>query len=482
MTDKKKIFNLILIPLKIFLILCMAYGIYSYFDKVFEIKDVDRSETLHSLPNDTIDVAVIGSSHAQYSFVPSIFYDETGLYSIVMGSPCQPLEVSYQMLREVFKKQSPKFVVLEAYTAMPLRKICEADVCYVKAQYMMTGEEKYNTIDYLPKEKALAYYNEFINNHNNWRYVEDLNIFKTNETETNGLDANMGYIEQEPILPVQNCWQANSYEDVLEVSLDELDLISLEAINSLCKENNAQLIMYKTPIDNIDLENYSYLKEVWNWCDNNEVIYLDFIKLQKEIGFSMVSHSDSYHCNILGANLITSKIGEYIKEEFIKNDYSIGHVYNETIENAYKKDLLNKTLNIYKYNRDVLNALKRIQNKDLTIILKYEPNNKVDENLSVILNEIGFKHNFDKREPYYAVLVNGNVILESNQEPLNTLIEGNEIYLDENLISINGEELTADGEMSMLLSNNDFSNYYLKNIDLKGKPWEKGYNYFVKAD
>ena len=67
------------------------------------------------------------------------------------------------MLKEGLKTQSPKAVILEVYTSMPLKSICADDSCYVRAEYEMTGEEKYETISYLPKDKAKQYYNDYLN-------------------------------------------------------------------------------------------------------------------------------------------------------------------------------------------------------------------------------------------------------------------------------------------------------------------------------
>lgn len=474
--NKKKILNIIGIPVKICLVLCMAYGIYTYFDQVFAIKDVDRAESFHNLPENSMDVIVLGSSHAQYSFIPSVFYQDTGLYSVVMGSACQPLEVSYQMLREILKTQKPDMVILETYTAMPLRKVCEADVCYVKAQYMMTGEEKYTTIDYLPEDKALSYYNEFINNHNNWRNVEKINelVLDFNKSEVQYIEGNMGYIEQLPELPIENYWYAEKYDNVLDVELDELDFESLNNIYDLCQENNIELMLYKTPIDNIDQENYSYLQKVWKWCDEREIPYLDMIALQDEIGFRMVSHSDSYHCNIVGANAITEKIGNYIND-----NYEFSHINYDALNEIYDNDAIHKAIDIYCYERNVYRALRRISGQDLTLIVKYEPGIIMEDRLKEQLINLGFGEDFSVDESYYAVIKNGEVIIETNGEPIECKNGDGFIQIADDIV-INGEPLGCEGYLSLAVATNNLNDYCLKNVDINGYPWELGYDYFIK--
>lgn len=475
--NKKKILNIIGIPLKICLVLCLAYGIYTYFDEAFKVQGVDRAESFHNLPENSMDVIVLGSSHAQYSFIPSVLYQDTGLYSVVMGSACQPLEVSYQMLRETLKTQKPDLVILETYTAMPLRKMCEADVCYVKAQYMMTGDEKYTTIDYLPEDKALSYYNEFINNHNNWRNVETLDELVVNfrKPETLSIESSMGYIEQLPELPVENYWYANRFEEKLDVELDELDLESLENIYRLCKENDIELMLYKTPVDNIDQENASYLQKVWEWCDEKAVPYLDMIALQDEIDFRMVSHSDSYHCNIVGANAITEKIGS-----FINDNYQFEHVDNDVLDDVYRGDSVYKAIDIFRFERNVYRALRRIDHQNLTTIVKYEPGVIMEDRLKNVLIDLGFNSEFNLNKSYYAVIQNGSIIADSFGDNVETNINGHDIAISQEAIKIDGETVECEGHLSLVVAPNDLSNYYLKNINVKGYPWELGYDYFIK--
>ena len=473
----KKITNIICIPLKIILILCISYGLYSYFDEVFETKGIERAESFHNLPENSLDVLVLGSSHAQFSFVPSIYYQDTGLYSIVMGSACQPLEVSYQMLREVLKTQNPSLVILETYTAMPLREVCEADSCYVTAHYMMTGEEKYNTLNYLPEDKAKSYYNEFINNHNNWKYLnslKDLNCYSKN-TDTIDIDYNMGYVEKEPDLPVENYWYANSYEETIDVELDERDLESLNNIYDLCKENGIQLMLYKTPVDNIDLLNHSYLNKVWEWCDSKNIPYENIIDLQDKIDFRMFSHSDSNHCNIIGANTITEELAN-----FSKNNFEFNHKDNEFLNNIYIKDGTYKALHVYEFEKNVYKALRRIKHSDVTLLVKYEPGLLMEDRLKETLIDLGCSKTMDLQKSYYAIIKNGILISESFGEPMTINVNNHKVEINQKDIFIDNSNLNVQGQLGLVAAKNDLNEYYLKNININGYPWELGYDYFLK--
>ncbi len=186
----------------------LVYGAWMYLSKAFRNRDLDAAYAqIHGLPEHSMDYLVLGSSQAQYSFMPAVFYEDTGLYGYVAGSACQPLEVSYEMLKEFLKTQDPKLVILEVYTAMPLRSTCEADVCYVMAQAMMSGEEKRNTIAYLPEEKQHDYYDDFFNNHNTWKDLEDFSILLPENADPEyPIDWTFGYDWQDGVYWIPEAW------------------------------------------------------------------------------------------------------------------------------------------------------------------------------------------------------------------------------------------------------------------------------------
>lgn len=476
----KKNINVIQIPIKIMLVCMMAYGIYGYFNQVFINEDVDYGASFHSLPENSMDVIVLGSSHAQYSFVPSVFYEETGLYSYVMGSACQPLEVSYEMLKEALKTQSPKLVLLEVYTAMPLRSICEADVCYVKGQYLMTGEEKYNTINYLEEEKAKTYYNDFINLHNNWKTSETLkdwmpsNRFKKLDSN---IDDSFGYIFQKAVLPYDesnNFWRAATFVSKEEVELDKLDLESLNNIYNLCKGNDIDLMLYKTPIDSMDITNQSYLHKVWEWADNNGIKYLDFFKLQEKIDFNMWIHSDSYHCYNNGAAIVTDELSNYIS-----NNYDFSHISNEMLDEKYSDNALWFDIEYIKYEYDVYKSFRRMKHEDATILIKYDAANVImQDRLRDEIIEFGFD-DFDVYKDYYAIVKDGELIVSGSD---NVIMDynGKEIVIDKDIVSIDGNEIETMGSLSLIMLDKSLDSYTVKNIDYSDYPWEYGYDYYYK--
>lgn len=436
--------------------------------------------SFHNLPDDTMDVLVLGSSHAQYSFSPAFFYEDTGLYSYVLGTGGQPLEMSYEMLKEGLKTQSPKLVILEVYTALPLRIAAEADYNYITPGHQMTGQEKYNAFNYLPEEKRKQYLNEFINTHNDWKddWISIRSLKKgikktylqlTNQREIDysKIDDAFGFIENYPQYPVDNYWYAYNTHDYIDVELDELDRVSLDNIYNLCEQNDIQLLLYKTPIDGLDQENISYLHKVWEWADERSIPYIDFIELSPDIDFCMWLHSDSFHSYINGASVITSYISDVVNEKFTFDHKEIDILtkLNKEGDGWETTEFLNYECNPKKY-------LRRLYNYSNVILIKYNSGD-VTETIKQFLNE----YNINPSSNYYGIYDNGELIQYDNEQL-------NIDYLDKHII-INSDSIFVDneiiysggGDLICVIYNKDFEKYYVKATDTKSM-WEWGVGFY----
>lgn len=64
---------------------------------------------------DTIDVLVLGSSHAYSDINPSVLWSEYGIASYDLGGSVQPMWNTYYYLVEALKTQRPRLIILEAF-------------------------------------------------------------------------------------------------------------------------------------------------------------------------------------------------------------------------------------------------------------------------------------------------------------------------------------------------------------------------------
>ena len=447
-------------------IVVLIFGLsYQILSNTYINKEIGNDgSSFHNLPENTIDVLVLGSSHAQYSFCPAFFYEDTGLYSYVLGTGGQPLEMSYEMLKEGLKTQSPKLVILEVFTAMPLRTNAEADYNYISPLYQMTGQEKYNAINYLPEDKRKQYLNEFITTHNNWKedWI-DINRIKESVVkikndyegikvmDTSKIDYSMGYIVNYPTYPVENCWYPYNTHDYLDVTLDELDQISLDNIYNLCQEKGIELLLYKTPIDSLDQENISYLHKVWEWADNKNIICADFIELAPELDFNMCIQSDSYHSFLNGASIITSYLADIVN----RKEYNFNHIENELLTELNKKQSSFLTSEYLNYEYDPKKYLVRMRNYSNLLLIRYNAGIK-SETITRFLSRYGI----DPDNNFYGIFDDGKLIAYDNNELCFDYIDHNYVINRYNSIIDGGIIEDNGGELNFVIY--DKYNYWFK--------------------
>lgn len=472
---------------RIIVSVCLLTGIfyysYSYLSKIFYNDEVYDGAGFHAMPEDGVDIIVLGSSHAQYSYVPAYMYQKTGLYSYVLGSACQPYEVSYEMLKEALKTQSPELVIMEAFTATPLSSTCAGDSCFVTAAYQMTGEEKYNVINMLPKEKAKTYYNDFINNHNRWKDIESLEELKPKEKE--GIPSNFGYVDNY-FLGADNYWYPTYYTDSnIQVELDTIDIESLNKIKTLCDSRNIQFMLYMVPMDSISEEDQAYRYKIWQWANENGILYQDYVDMAENIDYRMNVHSDGSHSYLNGASLITNKLASFIKDNYSFNS----HIDNKVLEKKNRKFITDYSYLMYSTEENPSIYLDEINGYKGTYIFRYIPGQTMTNELVEKIKELGLT-SFDSNNTYYAIVNDGEILSEGN-DYAQTTIDGQELFVDYYQILQNNNIIPYEGVLNIVIFNTDYSLFITKNIQ-KVKPdwwnankdyWEYGYNmYYAKNE
>ena len=70
----------------------------------------------YACEDNSADVLIFGASHPEFGISPMKLYENTGIVSYDLASGSQPLEVSYYMLKQALKTQSPKVVLLDPET------------------------------------------------------------------------------------------------------------------------------------------------------------------------------------------------------------------------------------------------------------------------------------------------------------------------------------------------------------------------------
>ena len=79
------------------------------------------ADLMHAQQDDTIDLLVLGSSHAFENINTETLWDDRGIASFVYGGSVQPPWDTYYYLQDALKHQHPKVIVIDVYRAVESR-------------------------------------------------------------------------------------------------------------------------------------------------------------------------------------------------------------------------------------------------------------------------------------------------------------------------------------------------------------------------
>ena len=133
-----------------------------YTNRVFKVKYGDGIYDVtkfYELENETVDVLILGSSHAFEDFNTGTLWSEYGMAAYVLGGSVQPMWNTYYYLKEALKTQKPQLIVLEGYTAVYESEFID-DSRIIKNNYgLKWSRDKVNSIKISAPE---ARWNEFL--------------------------------------------------------------------------------------------------------------------------------------------------------------------------------------------------------------------------------------------------------------------------------------------------------------------------------
>lgn len=343
--------------------------------------------SFYQLHKNSTDVLFYGSSVTAAAIDPFQLYNEYGISSYNLGVISQTMSGTYFWFKESLKTQKPKIAFVEVKTLG--RK---SDKLETKARksydYMNLGLNKLQyAVETKNSGKDMEGTEEEIDL---WEYLFPLSLYHTrwSELEYDDYDFALGNNKSDTkgFAALSNTFkyvstydkasdEAGKYDgfEAKEVEFSQYNSTNksyVKRIAQLAKENNVELILFKTPDTSWSVKKYNYVNEI---AQELGVKYIDLnIKSFREamdIDFSE-DGADSIHMNINGAKKVTSYIGKYLNKNYeltnykegkseIKEDFEAGlERYNYELENAR----LSMEMNVDSY-------LKMINNQDYSVIL-----------------------------------------------------------------------------------------------------------------
>jgi len=278
---------------------------------------VTQMEHFYDLEEGTVDVLVLGSSHAFVDVNPAMLYKDFGIASYDLCASMQPMWNTYYYLQEALKYQEPKLIVLDVYRlveAFPYAK--ESKV--VKNTYgMRFSRNKYEAIKTSlaeeDKDDLLLHMVEFPSYHS--RYVD-----LTAEDFNRSFVVNDSYKGAHPVTEVAPMERPQLSDITETMEIEPKTMEYFEKILLTAKEKDIPVLLINAPyiVQPDDKKIYNTLeKYLETQTIYKNVDYVDFNAMYDEMGLDFTTDFADYnHLNVNGLPKFNSALGAYIEETY----------------------------------------------------------------------------------------------------------------------------------------------------------------------
>lgn len=450
-------------------------------DSLFVAKNLEgRWDTLNTansfydLPDDSIDVFFVGTSSIASAVDPFQLYEEYGMSAYNLGMASQSADGTYFWLKEVFKRQSPSLIVMDAKTfgrfKRPIEPYCRKSfdamrwsktkleyAQYYKNEYKKDKQKMIDSGQIVDEDKLTEYTSYFFPleaYHSRWNSLNELDfVYATGAEESKSLTR--GYMMMGGRSGIE--YEGIDFDvETEECKLDEEAREYFYKILELCEANNAQLMLVKTPDSdwvNEKIGAAARHQYVQKMADEKGVLFYDMNskELLKEMELDYKTDASDYmHLNTKGAKKTTSFLGKYIADNFKLKDYRN--------ESGKIRDEIEKGLAAYKC---------EVEDADLRMtfnITDYYASIENRERYSFIITTgDGFDGTFtenQKQQMYNMGFTRKMVEVIQNNKNMIAIVDGDRKYLEygdltdneANTLSLTREDKLRDGTIIKVVS------------------------------
>lgn len=281
--------------------LCFKYG-----DGILGLK------YLYEQQEDSVDVLVLGSSHAFEDISTQVLFDEYGIASYVLAGSVQPMWNTYYYLQEALKTQTPKLIILEGYTATQSFNYSDHSRIIKNNLGIKDLKDRYESI--LVSAPADTKDD----------YIFEYRLWHSRYEELNSSDFADYY--EKPIFKYYKGFGINTATTPLEtpdvnsfrgeMPVNEKEEEYFRKIIGLCQGAGIPIAVVISPyrLNEVEQQKFNYLGTIAEEC---QVPYINFNSSEyytaMELNFSS-DFADTAHLNHIGSIKYTKVLGRIIKD------------------------------------------------------------------------------------------------------------------------------------------------------------------------
>lgn len=304
--------------LSIIIIICLI-GLCIYkLGYLFRPTDTDGAysqiETFHSLPENTVEVIIYGSSHAFRGISTMELYDKYGIGAYNYGWNWQACNTTNLFLKDSLKKQTPKVVLIEAYNLCTVlnNQNMDAQIYYSRYIYDKTAKTEYIKQCFgSEKDRYIAYYLPICAFHDNWN---TLTAASFNDLGMGTfLRKNMGFSASDKVTEVE----IPDYKTFGQIEFNEMAIKEMSDMVETCHNKDIDVVFYTVPWQG----EYKYSDAMKKFADENDCEYYDLFEMAELVGLNgKTDFSDGGHLNTSGSVKVADFLGKILVDNYDLTD------------------------------------------------------------------------------------------------------------------------------------------------------------------
>lgn len=310
--------------------LCLSVVIFAitlyYLNGVFLMKRADgitNIQNYYAQEKDTVDVLILGSSHAGMNLDAAEFFSEYGISTYVLWGSAQPFWNTYYFLMEALKTQQPKVILLEVNGAMMEEPYSDESRQVTNTAGMHMNLNKVKAVmETAPKERWMD-------------LLLGLPIYHSRYSELSEDDfRHFPWNRKQLVIEKGSMPQYGTGEfELMDVSgitekekLTEKTEHYFRMILDTCQQKDIPVILFKTPTIMRDTVQ-PYMNTVRHIAEEYGMEFFNFNEMDEETGFTADGYLPDGHLNMRGARLISNWLGRYLVENYELEDHRMDERY-----------------------------------------------------------------------------------------------------------------------------------------------------------
>lgn len=353
---------------------------FKYGDGIYDVTK------FYELDDNTVDVLIVGSSHAYENINTGVLWNEYGMASYILGGSVQPMWNSYYYLKEALKTQTPELIVLEGHCVTRNEEF-NNDSRIIKNTYgLKWSRDKLDAIKISsPKERWIEFVLGYTQYHTRYTELSKADFYRNQGNplyeDWKGFGCNMTTVPLQSIdvAGVEN--RSPLYEKEEDYYRKTIEL---------AQANDIPIVVVISPYAGISEDALSLYNTASDIASDYGVEFIECNSLFSEIGINYSTDAaDIHHLNYKGSQKFSKYIGAILKENYVISDRRGAPEYVSWQRDAdyisqmiYNQELREMT--------DIHAISEKIFNENYRLIISMDGNcTTADESMQFFYSKVG---------------------------------------------------------------------------------------------